>query len=144
MAARKLLTVFTFAKDGEFFSDSLENKDLHIAIEGYWYDNPKYHGPDIDNSIRLKRFKELVCEVHSKEILNTHSIWRSTVLEEVYKNDKHIKYNDLSECMWHPPKESNIKNVVSDEEFDRMWNQERAMEIGMLHGIDAYNDYRGY
>ena len=30
--------------------------------------------------------------------------------------------------------------TVSDEE----WRHEQAMEAGMLHGIDAYNDVMGY
>ena len=30
------------------------------------------------------------------------------------------------------------------ERSDREWKREQAMEAGMLHGIDAYNDEMGY
>lgn len=37
------------------------------------------------------------------------------------------------------------KNVVDARRDDRSdWNREIAMEAGMLHGIDAYNDIQGY
>jgi hypothetical protein len=39
--------------------------------------------------------------------------------------------------------EENLENAL-DCEFDAAWEQEMAMEAGMLHGIDAYNEEMGF
>jgi len=36
------------------------------------------------------------------------------------------------------------KREMSNKEFNDMWRRERAMEEGMLQGIDAYNEVMGY
>lgn len=33
---------------------------------------------------------------------------------------------------------------TSDEDFEREWRRELAMEAGMLHGCDAYNEVMGW
>jgi len=36
------------------------------------------------------------------------------------------------------------QKIETKEDIDREWRQEMAMEAGMLHGIDAYNEVMGY
>jgi hypothetical protein len=35
-------------------------------------------------------------------------------------------------------------DVIDDDDDDDAWRRERAMEIGMLHGVDAYNEAMGW
>ena len=45
-----------------------------------------------------------------------------------------------NECMQDLYDEHPQDTTVSDDE----WRREQAMEAGMLHGIDAYNEMMGY
>jgi len=37
-----------------------------------------------------------------------------------------------------------MRKVEDKDKSDAKWRREMAMEAGMLHGIDAYNDMMGY
>lgn len=47
---------------------------------------------------------------------------------------------DTYEVTQNPDRKACERRRRDDREFDREWKRERAMEAGMLHGIDAYNE----
>lgn len=54
----------------------------------------------------------------------------------------------LTICVDNVKREINMRRLVRSKPkpivSDKEWQQERATEAGMLHGIDAYNDVMGY
>jgi hypothetical protein len=45
----------------------------------------------------------------------------------------------------HTADDGTIKDEAREREADnRAWQREMAMEAGMLHGVDAYNEMMGY
>jgi len=65
-----------------------------------------------------------------------------------------VKREDIVESIYgahcppcHEEIESGDIEISSDQfnnDLDDDWKREQAMEAGMLHGIDAYNDAMGY
>ncbi len=51
---------------------------------------------------------------------------------------------DVHEVMANPDERTARRWRREMEGSDSQWRHERAMEAGMLHGIDAYNDEMGY
>jgi hypothetical protein len=60
-----------------------------------------------------------------------------------------IKISDLVESIYGGHCNDCFEAIESEdlhqtaEDYDADWSREMAMEAGMLHGIDAYNDARG-
>ena len=51
---------------------------------------------------------------------------------------------DTHELTQNPDRPSCERRRRELERSDREWQRERAMEAGMLHGVEAYNDEMGY
>ena len=51
---------------------------------------------------------------------------------------------DTHEVTQNPDRPSCERRRRELERSDAEWRRERAMEAGMLHGVDAYNDEMGY
>lgn len=51
---------------------------------------------------------------------------------------------DAHEVTENPDRSSVERHRRATERSDREWQHERAMEAGMLHGVEAYNDEMGY
>jgi hypothetical protein len=51
---------------------------------------------------------------------------------------------DVHEVTAQPDQPSQRRRRAENARSDREWQHERAMEAGMLHGVEAYNDEMGY
>ena len=51
---------------------------------------------------------------------------------------------DAHEVTQNPDRAACRRHKRELERDDRDWQRERAMEAGMLHGVEAYNDEMGY
>jgi hypothetical protein len=51
---------------------------------------------------------------------------------------------DAHEVTENPARPSVERHRRALKRSDREWQHERAMEAGMLHGVEAYNDEMGY
>ena len=66
----------------------------------------------------------------------------SRVMDNLVKEGKLIK-----DGSWYsrPPTPEELKAAEEeDRQFEEDWKREQANEIGMLHGVHAYNDFMGY
>ena len=144
---KKHVELLVFAPYGDSSSQVNEpaNAKLTLVLEGGFYGNPKFTGPGITVDERTKRLIEFVRENHGEDVLKTHSFWRASTLREKYKETGVVPWNDVVSCIYHPGGcSSSKKREMSNQEFDDMWKRERAMEEGMLQGIDVYNEMMGY
>ena len=137
--------LLVFAPYGDSSSQVNEpaNAKLTIELEGGFYGNPLYTGPGITVDESTRRLIELVRERHGSGVLETHSFWRAFTLRKKYEETGVVPWNDVVSCIYHPVS-SSPKREMSNQEFDDMWRRERAMEEGMLQGIDVYNEMMGY
>lgn len=51
---------------------------------------------------------------------------------------------DTHEVTANPDQPTQRRHRRENARSDREWQRERAMEAGMLHGVEAYNDEMGY
>ena len=140
---KKHVELLVFAPYGDSSSQVNEpaNAKLTLVLEGGFYGNPKFTGPGITIDERTKRLIEFVRENHGSDVLKTHSFWRASTLREKYEETGVVPWNDVVSCIYHPGGcNSSKKREMSNQEFDDMWKRERAMEEGMLQGIDVYNE----
>ena len=139
------IELLVFAPYGDSSSQVNEpaNAKLTLVLEGGFYGNPKFTGPGITVSESSKRLIEFVRENHGEDVLKTHSFWRASTLREKYEETGVVPWNDVVSCIYHPVS-SSPKREMSNQEFDDMWKRERAMEEGMLQGIDVYNEMMCY
>lgn len=145
----KHIALLVFAPYGDSSSKVNDegNKELTLELTGGYYNNPAYFGPGITHKLRHDRILSFVKENRGEDILKTHTFWYANTLKDKYEENGDVPWNDVCQCLYHPQKDSQEKKeevVMSDAEFDDMWRNEIAMETGMLYGIDAYNDIRGY
>ena len=143
---KKHVELLVFAPYGDSSSQVNEpaNAKLTLVLEGGFWGNPKFTGPGITVSESSKRLIEFVRENHGEDVLKTHSFWRASTLREKYEETGVVPWNDVVSCIYHPGGCSSPKREMSNQEFDDMWKRERAMEEGMLQGIDVYNEMMGY
>ena len=143
---KKHVELLVFAPYGDSSSQVNEpaNAKLTLVLEGGFYGNPKFTGPGIIVNESSKRLIEFVRENHGEDVLKTHSFWRASTLREKYEEKGVVPWNDVVSCIYHPVGCSSPKREMSNQEFDDMWKRERAMEEGMLQGIDVYNEMMGY
>ena len=143
---KKHVDLLVFAPFGDSSSQVNEpaNAKLTLMLEGGFWGNPLFVGPGITIDERTKRLIEFVRENHGSGVLETHSFWRASTLREKYEETGVVPWNDVVSCIYHPGGCSSPKKEMSNEEFDDMWRRERAMEEGMLQGIDVYNEMMGY
>ena len=137
--------LLVFAPYGDSSSQVNEpaNAKLTLELVGGFYGNPLYTGPGISVNESTRRLIEFVRENHGEDVLKTHSFWRAFTLREKYEETGVVPWNDINSCIYHPVSIS-PKREMSNKEFDDMWRRERAMEEGMLQGIDVYNEMMGY
>lgn len=137
--------LLVFAPYGDSSSQVNEpaNAKLTLELVGGFYGNPLYAGPGISVDESTRRLIEFVRENHGEDLLKTHSFWRAFTLREKYEETGVVPWNDINSCIYHPVSIS-PKREMSNKEFDDMWRRERAMEEGMLQGIDVYNEIMGY
>ena len=143
---KKHVDLLVFAPFGDSSSQVNEpaNAKLTLVLEGGFWGNPLFVGPGITVDERTKRLIEFVRENHGSGVLETHSFWRASTLREKYEETGVVPWNDVVSCIYHPGGCSSPKREMSNQEFDDMWRRERAMEEGMLQGIDVYNEMMGY
>lgn len=143
---KKHITLLVFAPYGDSSSQVNEpaNAKLTLEVVGGFYGNPLYAGPGITVREGVKRLVEFVRKEHGSEILETHSFWKASTLRERYEETGVVPWNDVVSCIYHPNQSYSNKVEMSNQEFDDMWRRERAMEEGMLQGIDVYNEMMGY
>ena len=137
------LLVFAPYGDSSSQVNEPENAKLTLELVGGFYGNPLYTGPGISVDESARRLIAFVRENHGEYVLKTHSFWRAFTLREKYEETGVVPWNDINSCIYHPVSIS-PKREMSNKEFDDMWRRERAMEEGMLQGIDVYNEMMGY
>ena len=142
---KKHIELLVFAPFGDSSSQVNEpaNAKLTLELVGGFWGNPLFVGPGITVDERTKRLIEFVRENHGSGVLETHSFWRASTLREKYEETGVVPWNDVVSCIYHPVSSSS-KREMSNKEFNDMWRRERAMEEGMLQGIDVYNEMMGY
>ena len=143
---KKHIALLVFAPYGDSSSqvNAPENAKLMLELVGGFYGNPLYTGPGISVDESTRRLIAFVRENHGEDVLKTHSFWRASTLREKYEETGVVPWNDVVSCIYHPGGCSSPKRKMSNEEFDDMWRREKAMEEGMLQGIDVYNEMTGY
>lgn len=137
-------TQIIFAPSGEFSSDAIKCKNIHLAISLDDIPLSYFYGYGIDASTRQARLEEIIIKQHGDEILNTHNAWQIIVKHDVWNNG-----NPISQATWHAccinnpayrKSQHSIKSISTDDD----WKQENAMMSGMAFGVQGYNDTMGY
>jgi len=85
----------------------------------------------------------LNCEINANGMARATGIpplGCSTIMDDLVKEDKLMK-----DGSWYfrPPTPEEVAEE-EDRQFEEDWKREQANEIGMLHGVHAYNDFMGY
>ena len=99
-----------------------------------------YEGPDYEGKVVEVLHEGLKCDFPSR-YLERRGI---KTLEDV-KSQGLITIREMLFCPLEKARQLQEAVVVEDnDDWMEEWRREMAMEAGMLHGVDAYNEAMGY
>lgn len=139
-------TQIIFAPRGDFASDAIKPKNIHLAISLDDTPDSYFYGYGIDHSVRQSRLEAIMIKHHGEEILNTHNAWQITVSHDTWNNG-----NPHSQAAWHACcinnpsyRKSNLSVRFLRIDNDDDWKSEQSMMNGMAFGTQGYNDTMGW
>lgn len=120
-----------------------------------------YHANDLYRTVIVERVESIEVEgefpvfvvVNDEERSEVGQMWTVTGTGLACDDDKGVKglfedrlLDDIEQKSgesWEAAIKRELPGIMEDDDDDS-WRQEIAMEAGMLHGVDAYNDAMGY